>query len=136
MKLNDYSIRNKNLYLFEIIHQFIELDEKNLAFKIADLTNEKEKIKRQVDGLKSYLEEQGSLSLEELKQNFKKFSDQIEIYQKDKKKLMQSASAKKSSSELLYLKIKNKAIKLFDKKSIWLEKKKDLQLVVNSKNTL
>ncbi|MGC9934898.1 hypothetical protein [Priestia aryabhattai] len=136
MKLSDYSIRKKNHYLFEIIHQFIEFDGKNLALKIANLTNEKEKIKRQADGLKSYLEELGSLSIEELKENFKTFNDKIVAYQKHKGKVIQSASIKKSNNELIYLKIKKKVIELSNEKTIWLEKQKDRQLAVDSKKKL
>ncbi len=136
MKEYDSIMKNKNHFMFEILHDLVETDSKNIAQDLAKYINEKESIKSQATGLKAYINELGLENTLELQKQFDDFNDKINKTIGEKKQMLECISNKKNKKDSIYTKTKSKTVQLINEKLRWEEKERDLMLAINSKKKL
>lgn len=136
MKQHDNFLRYKNSEMFEVMFQFVEYDESNLTEELAQTTNEIELAKKQIEGLKSYLNEIGIEDKDKLQKKYEDYSNKIDENNKFKKELIYSINSKKGQKDSLYTKTKSIVINLYNDITKLGEQKKDLILAATSKESL
>lgn len=136
MKLHDFSIKNKNKFMFDIIFGFVDYDKENITEELVRITNEIESELRQIEGLRAYLREMKVESKIELGESYKKYEEKINGTMDIKNELISKINKNKTSNDSIYDKTQKVYISLMDKIFDLTESKKDIVLALDSKNSL
>lgn len=125
----------KNPYAFELIFNLIEQDKEQLNYQLVNAKNSLENIKKEIFGLKSYLEDKEAedflcLVSEEknLKYNINK--------QLQEKKLIIENSNNISTENQMYIKLKNRLIDIVNRKTTLEKRKDEINISIASKKLL
>lgn len=136
MKMHDPLIKRKNKALFEILFKFIEFDNNKLIEKIKEISNKIEILKKQIEGLKAYLNETNIHNRLELSQLYVEYEKQLTMAENDKNDIIRNLKNKNYKSNSLYSKIKEKINKLILDINELKIKKDDLESTRESKMML
>lgn len=133
MKMHDPLMKRKNKTLFEILFEFIEFDDNKLVDEIKEISNRIETLKKQIEGLKAYLNETNIHSRIELTQIYREYELQLKDAEKEKSNIISSLKNKNSRTNSLYSKTKEKINGLILSINEMQQKRNDLRLTKDSK---
>jgi len=136
MKMHDPLMKRKNKTLFEILFEFIEFDDNKLVEEIKEISNKIEILKKQIEGLKAYLQETNIHDRVELTEIYREYETQLKEAEKEKNNIISNLKNKNSRTNSLYAKTKEKINKLFLNINELQQKRNDLNLTKESKALL
>lgn len=129
--------KNKNPYAFEMIFNLIQSDKDQLNEQLVNARNNIEARKREITGLKSYLEDKEAESLVVLIGKSTKIKEKINNQKQQKENILRNESNITNDSESeTYIKLKNSLTEIANRISEHEKEKRDIYLSIESKRFL
>lgn len=125
----------KNPYAFELIFNLIEQDKEQLNYQLVNAKNSLENTKKEIVGLKSYLEDKEAEDFLCLVAEEEKLKDNINNYLQEKKLVIENSN-NISTENQMYIKLKNRLIDVVNRKANLKKRKDQINISMSSKKLL